>query len=228
LTAQLKTAGYSRRNPSPRYTELTALYRSMHREGDVQNNIAPEHTFPGQSVIPQAAQIKQWIEKTGAKTILDYGSGKGLQYETELKKKDGSASWPSVKAYWGTQVQCYDPSYPPFSTLPEGTFDGVICTDVLEHCPEEDMPWIIDEIFSYARKFVFANAACYAAKKTLPNGENAHCTIRPAAWWAELVKVIGDRHPAVAYLFLVQHIVPSPNGPQMQVMALRKDGSRTR
>jgi hypothetical protein len=66
----------------------------------------------------------------------------------------------------------------PFSALPEGRFDGVVCTDVLEHCPEEDLPWIVGELFGYARLFVFANVACYPAAKKLPNGENAHCTIR--------------------------------------------------
>jgi hypothetical protein len=62
----------------------------------------------------------------------------------------------------------------------------VICTDVLEHCPEEDLPWIVGELFGYARLFVFANVACYPAMKTLPNGENAHCTIRPVEFWREI------------------------------------------
>jgi hypothetical protein len=52
--------------------------------------------------------------------------------------ENGVVRWNSMKEYWGVEsIRCYDPGYPPFSTLPEGRFDGVICTDVLEHCPEE-------------------------------------------------------------------------------------------
>ena len=45
---------------------------------------------------------------------------------------------------------------------------------------------IVAEIFSYARRFVYVNVACYPAEKRLPNGENAHCTVRPPEWWAKL------------------------------------------
>jgi hypothetical protein len=54
----------------------------------------------------------------------------------------------------------------------------VISTDVLEHCPGKvNVPWIVDEMFGYATRFVFANVAVIPAGKRLPNGENAHCTI---------------------------------------------------
>ena len=55
--------------------------------------------------------------------------------------------------------------------------------DVLEHCPEQDLRWIVAEIFGFANRFVFANVASYEAMTTLPNGENAHCTVRPSEWW---------------------------------------------
>jgi hypothetical protein len=101
--------------------------------------------------------------------------------------ENGMVRWGSMQEYWGVEsIRCYDPGYPPFSTLPEGRFDGVICTDVLEHCPEADLQWIVGELFGYARLFVFANIACYPAIKTLPNGENAHCTIRPLEYWREI------------------------------------------
>lgn len=66
------------------------------------------------------------------------------------------------------------------------------------------MPWILDEMFSYARKFVFASIACYPAKKRLPTGENAHCTIRPREWWESQIKEVTKRHNGVEYEFWVQ------------------------
>ncbi len=65
-------------------------------------------------------------------------------------------------------IALYDPAYTPYMALPQGKFTmASICTDVLEHCPEQDIPWILSELFSYATRFVFANIACYPAKKTL-------------------------------------------------------------
>ncbi len=84
-------------------------------------------------------------------------------------------------------MRCYDPGYAPHSARPPGRFDGVISTDVLEHCPEEDLAWILEEIFGYATRFVYLNVACYPARKTLPNGENAHATVRPPDWWRDKV-----------------------------------------
>ena len=49
------------------------------------------------------------------------------------------------------------------------------------------MPWILGELFGFARKFVYANVACFPARKCLPSGGNAHCTIRPVKWWEEQI-----------------------------------------
>jgi hypothetical protein len=54
-------------------------------------------------------------------------------------------------------------------------------------------------MFSYARRFVFACIACYAAKSTLPNGENAHTTVRSSAWWHDLFTAVAAKHPGVIW-----------------------------
>ena len=175
---------YSRQNPSPRYQQLLALYRQLHLQGDPLAARRPQDMFDGRSLRPQAPRIKRLIERSGASRILDYGSGKGVQYEMKFAVRD-QGEWDSVLDYWAIdEVVCFDPAYPPYSRLPEGQFDGVIATDVLEHCPEEDVDWILEEMFSYATRFVYATIACYPAQKHLPNGENAHCTIQPVEWWA--------------------------------------------
>lgn len=196
---------HTRANPSPRYRELQQLYRQMHEQGENFLGIPAEDTFPGKSLLPQAARIKRLIEATGSLTILDYGSGKGRQYEpTQLSDGKGGA-WPGVLDYWDVdEVVCYDPCYAAYARLPEGTFDGVVCTDVLEHCPEEDMDWIVGELFAYAKRFVFANVACYPASKRLPTGENAHCTIRPPEWWQELFGAAAARQPDIVWEVWIQ------------------------
>ena len=73
-------SGFSRAAPSPRYRRLIQQYQLMHTEGDRRLGIPPQLTFAGQSLPQQAPHIKRWIERTGAQSILDYGSGKGEQY----------------------------------------------------------------------------------------------------------------------------------------------------
>ncbi len=192
---------FTRDHPSPRYTSLTDMYRRMHQEGAKSLGLAAHDTFQGMSLLPQVQHIKQLIEQTGARSILDYGSGKGLQYRPQPLRIDGEPQiWDTVADYWNVDyVACYDPSYPPFSAVPTGEFDGVICTDVLEHCPEEDLPWILDELFGFATRFVFAGIAGFPALKQLPDGQNAHCTVRSLAWWQALFEAHAAHAPGVVW-----------------------------
>jgi hypothetical protein len=196
-------ATYSRGSPSPRYRRLIEQYQLMHTQGEVHLGIPPERTFPGQSLPPQAANIKRLIKATGARTLLDYGCGKGQQYwPYRIRDAEEATEYPDIRSYWGVRdIRLYDPGYAPHSELPTGIFDGVICTDVLEHCPEEDLGWIIAELFQYAGKFVYANVACFPARKRLPSGGNAHCTVKPVRWWEETIVQVAARKPELRYEF---------------------------
>jgi hypothetical protein len=191
---------YSREAPSPRYRELMELYRHMHAVGDERYGVVAADMFPGSSFAPQARRIRAIIERTGARTLLDYGCGKGKQYEARDLDLPGVGRVPSVREYLGVdEVRCYDPAYAPHSALPDRRYDGVICTDVLEHCPEEDLEWIIAELFSHARRFVFANVASYPARKVLPTGENAHITQRQPKFWHEMFERVGVLHAGIEW-----------------------------
>jgi len=204
----MKAARFSRATPSPRYRRLLEQYRLMRLHGETHLGIPPEMTFPGASLPKEAARIKKLIKLTGARTLLDYGAGKGQQYlPLRIADEEERIEYPDIRSYWGVdQIRCYDPGYPPFTTLPTGKFDGVICTDVLEHCPEEDIPWILGELFGYADRFVYANVACFPARKRLPSGGNAHCTIKPAKWWEEQLESPTRSTPQVRYEIRLAYI----------------------
>lgn len=192
---------YSRSKPSARYLALLDQYKSLHLHGEPFMHLPAADTFPGRSLLKDATEIKSLIQATGSRSILDYGAGKGLQYRPKSIRFPGmEGEWGSIAEYWDVDnVTCYDPAYPPFSALPKGIFDGVICTDVLEHCSEQDLPWIADEVFGFADRFVYLSVAGFAARKRLPNGENAHCTIQGLKWWQELVTEVARSKPDVAW-----------------------------
>jgi len=191
---------YHRDNPSPEYRAMVAMYETLHRDGEQQAGKSPEDTFPGKMLISHTPGIGDMIRRTGARSIIDYGAGKGLGYaQRDLQLKSGEVI-SSIQDYWGVdEVRCYDPGFEPFAELPREPRDGVISTDVLEHITEPDVPWVIDEMFSLARRFVYANIACFPAVKSLPNGQNAHCTVRPPQWWIGVVHAIAMRHTDISY-----------------------------
>ena len=194
---------YSRKSTSPHYDALLDMYAQMHRDGYVQKTdgqeikVEGQKSFSGEQLTKFLDPIKAMIMVTGARTILDYGGGKGLQYSdaVTVNQPDGT-SFKGVPAFWGVdQVDVYEPALG--SGAPEGSYDGVVSTDVMEHCFAADIPWIVDEIFSLARSFVFVNVACYPALARLPNGENAHITIRSPEWWWGMFEGIGNRYPDI-------------------------------
>jgi hypothetical protein len=220
---------FTRENPSPRYRQLQTLYRQMHRDGDRTYGASAQDTFPGTSLMAHLKPIKRLIERTGACTVLDYGSGKGQQYAVRPLEVQGEGKWQGVADYWEiAAVYCYDPNFEPFSRLPSVRYDGVVCTDVLEHCPEEDLPWVLGEIFGFASRFVYANIACFPARKRLPNGENAHCTVHPPLWWCALIERAAADHGALLWEFAL--VVPDPRAAQPATIVQRfanwRDGDR--
>lgn len=184
---------------------MVEMYSILHLEGaeserKKDEKRTPAQTFAGKMRMENAPSIRDLIARTGSRTLLDYGSGKGEAYQQKDIELGNGETSPSLKDYWKLEsIRCYDPGYEPFSQLPTDSFDAVICNDVLEHITEPDLPWVLDELFGYARKFVFANVACYPAKKHLPNGQNAHCTVREPDWWRGLIHAVAMRHTDVSY-----------------------------
>lgn len=186
---------FTAERPSPHYTALIDLHAQMHVQGDPVAGIPPARMFAGGQLQKRASEIKQLIDTHGAETILDYGAGKGAAYAPS-----DDPEWRMLPAWGdGVRARLYDPGYAPFADLPDKQFDGVISNDVLEHIPEEDIPWTLDAIFRRAKSFVYLVAACYPARKTLSNGLNAHVAVLPPEWWRQEVEAAAQRTPGVAW-----------------------------
>ncbi len=199
----------SRQNPSPRYVELLKSYRQMHANGYQQDlgngrtrKVAAENAFSGDQLPKHISQIKQLIERSGAKSLIDYGSGKGSHYgRVEVKNSAGEIVATSLAEYWDVEtITLYDPGIPMYEDLPDEQHDALISTDVLEHLPRADAVWVVEEMFSLASKFVYANVACYPAVTQMPDGSNAHETVQHPQWWAGVFEAVGAKYPNVGYV----------------------------
>lgn len=190
---------YTKARPSARFEQLLEQYEIMHRQPDPKARNGHNQVFDGRRLPKSAAKISELVRRTGAKTILDFGSGKGGSYLPWPGEAPGSR-FKSHPEWNGVKVICFDPGYEPFSKPWSKPTDGVISTDVVEHIPAEDVPWILDKMFGKARKFVYVVAACYPAEKNLPNGENAHCTIEAPNWWADRMARTSSNYPGISWV----------------------------
>ena len=198
---------YSRDNPSADYVTLLNQYRQMHSEGfsrdtDIEGDFSdPDHAFPGKSLHRWLAHVASIISITKSKNVLDYGSGKGLQYEFPVVNGSEVLA-QTIQEFWGIEeIACFDPGVPELDVLPNRRFGGVVATDVLEHIPESDVFWVVDELFSLAEHFVFASIPCVPAAAVLPDGRNAHITLKPPLWWLGVFQSTQARYPSV-YFFI--------------------------
>lgn len=117
-----------------------------------------------------SGKVKALIAKTAAKSLLDYGAGKGTLAE-QLRR-----DLP------GLRVQNYDPvTY----IEPPRPADLVISTDVLEHVEPERLRAVLDHMAFLMLKAGFFVIATRPAKKALPDGRNAHLIQQPSDWWRQ-------------------------------------------
>jgi len=132
--------------------------------------------FAGLSVLQHTDALKKLANKHKPKTLLDYGCGRGDAYRSPHKLHH-QLGIPRPN------VTLYDPAFRRDDILPAGKFDMVICSDVLEHVPEDEVDQLIERLFGYGRLIIWASVCCRPAKKTFPDGTNMHVTVQPYEWW---------------------------------------------
>ena len=109
------------------------LYKQLHK-------INPSYGGGGREFLPALNEIINFLKP---KSILDYGCGKGGLVKALAEK------YPSIKVYG------YDPAVEEFEKMPTDKVDFVICTDVLEHIPEDELPDTLSRIASLSQNVFF-------------------------------------------------------------------------
>jgi len=93
-------------------------------------------------------EIKCLRKHHRAKTLLDYGCGKGQQYTQKSPPFDQRCGFESY--------YLYDPCVSYYSEPPRSNrkFDAIICLQVIRHIPNKDIPWLKELFERTAKKFV--------------------------------------------------------------------------
>ena len=173
--------------------QLLKQHKRLHKEGH----------FQGRGCLNFYREIRDLVQETHSKTLLDYGCGKGAQFQmtpAALHAKLGVYIESWREGLGVESITGYDPATLRYQKKPTGTFDGVYCTSVLEHLNAADIPGVLNDVFQYAEKFVFLAVGTTPAKKQLPSGENAHATIQPFDWWLTTVEQVAREYPDIRWV----------------------------
>lgn len=151
-----------------RWTEgYAVLQRQMHEAGNYGQWGDFNVEFVGRAIVPVYHNVRRPV------SVLDYGAGSGALAD-ELEKLFRQIS-----------VTRYDPFAPRWRDGAEpGVHDVVNCSDVMEHVEPQCVENTLKYIAARTRFIATFSIGIEDAEKTLPNGDNAHITLRSPQWWA--------------------------------------------
>ncbi len=168
---------FTRERPSQRFPQFAEMHRRTHNEGAAASGT--------NALAGHEDAIARLISETGAKSVLDYGSA------------SGSASHPK----WpGASVTCLGGAGAPFDGPIEGSFDGVISAGVLDGVPDDDVGFVLDEMFAAAGKFVHVAVACDPDGKLIRVGDDLPLLLQSPEWWKLQLEMAARRNPGVRWV----------------------------
>ena len=112
-------------------------------------------------------QCRYWAIRARPESALDFGCG----------QSNLSRNLPCL-------THSYDPAIPEFENMPSEEVSMAFCVDVMEHIPKNEISEVLRKIKNATRRYVYFRISLRPSiLPPLENGENMHCTVRPAWWW---------------------------------------------
>jgi len=177
--------------------KLIKMYQSMADEGyDRVDGIRIDDAYNDFEMRKFRYICKDAFVSNNVKTVLDYGAG-GSDWDAPAFDP---TSCTTAKQFFDVEkVYSFEPARDLFIKT---NADCVVCMDVLEHIFISDIPKVVDELFKLSEKLLIVNVACYKAGALLPNGENAHVTVRNPDWWKGVFDVISSNYKDIEVLLI--------------------------
>ena len=193
------------------YQRMLDLHREAHEEGVDRikdGEVIPtegRRVFEGSEILPMLPTIKELMNDLELTSLLDFGCGKGNAYYLSFPM-DGEM-YANVYEYLNiptASVHLYDPCVDAFANKPrqEQTYDVVVCTDVLEHIPEQDVDTVLEEMVYHADKLMVFKIAAHESFAHFKDGTNAHVTVKPASWWNSKIIKAAEATGRLIYLHI--------------------------
>lgn len=189
---------FTKAQPSSRFREALATGETV-KGGEVPlGGELSRQTSPGIALVRHRKAIHCLIHETGARTLIVWVSRQSSTHQGT------SAGEPAGDAWRTLFEDCNSSYYDPLSgrSLGENTYDGVVSIDSMTRCPEDDVPWMLDEMFGSARRFVYV----VAAPGRFSGGRSdkgAHPVVQDPDWWRGQMISAARRHGEVRWTLCV-------------------------
>ena len=182
---------------SKKGTDLIKYYKTMAKEGyDRIDGIKVQSAYNDFELQKFRNVVKQNMQQEQIKTALDYGGGGSDWDAINFDPITGK----SAKEFFDLEeVNTFEPAR---SLLKKVKSDCVVCVDVLEHIFVADIATVVKDLFNLSKKLLVINVACYKAAALLPNGENAHVTVRNPHWWKGVIDTIAIDYEDVEVMLI--------------------------
>ena len=176
------------------YYDVIKKYKVFHENGI--KNQPGFSTFLGYSLTKWILKIQEIIKTNNCNSLLDFGCGKAFLYKNKFKI--GDKEFTNLSELWNLKnIYLYDPGLEEYSDYPKGKYDGIICTDVVEHIPENDVLNFIDELFKLSNKFIFVVIATMPASKYFDDGKNIHLSLKDQEEWKKIFLEFKKKYPSI-------------------------------
>jgi cyclopropane fatty-acyl-phospholipid synthase-like methyltransferase len=122
--------------------------------------------------------VEHFIKQYQPSSVLDFGCGHGALIKVIHDLH------PTIS------LAGYDPGNEHYKNLPSSQFDAVVSTDAIEHIEPEHLDQTLRTIGQLMQRCGCFRIACYPAKKSLPDGRNAHLIVQEPTWWREKLQSV--------------------------------------
>jgi uncharacterized protein len=185
---------FTAESPSAQYTALLARVR----QADELRYKERRAELPRSSLEAdgQILGLPELCVATEARTILTCRLG---QDGGDQARQRGRRGWEAERIVLGLDFALG----PPTKQTTE-QFDGVVCTETLAYFPDEDIPWVIEELLRCARRFLYVTVTTHACVKALADQTRLPNQPREYAWWIAQFEAASVRHPEIHWKLIVQ------------------------
>lgn len=140
---------------------------------------SPEY---GSTGIHRVRHVKKIISSNNYKSLWDFGCGRNYVMIKSLRSE-----LPEVSSTG------YDPAITNSedgvsNVVVEGEVDIITSIDCLEHLHEDELPQCFEIFLKKSPKYIYLDICTRLAGKILPDGTNAHKTVKPDDWWKSAIE----------------------------------------
>ena len=98
----------------------------------------------------------------------------------------------------------FDPTTSFADAFEPRSVDAVVCHDLLEFVPDDDIPWLLESLFSRAGRLLFCHVDQSPGNQNTNSGTALRRRTRTIEWWQYQLELVARFHPSVRWCLSVQ------------------------